>query len=68
VSPHRKDSPLPADDAPRMLPDLLLVEHQLGELALPASAREIADIVDAYRLAREQVTTLYSARAEELLA
>jgi hypothetical protein len=51
-----------------MLPDLLLVEHQLGELALPASAGEIADIVDAYRLAREQVTTLYSARAEELLA
>jgi hypothetical protein len=53
---------------PRTLPDRLLVEQRLGESALPAGAADIADLVEAYRLVREQVTTLYSARAEELLA
>lgn len=59
---------MPADEAQRILPDRLLVEHQLGELELPASAADIAEMVDAYRLVREQVATLYSATAEELLA
>lgn len=68
VSRHRSGSLPPADDAPRMLPDRLVVQHRLGDLALPAGGGDIADLVEAYRLVREQVTTLYSAGAEELLA